>query len=631
MRCLASTEHEAHLSHCKLQSYSVAVNWSSASLQELMFDLRDRQGDLTDVEVKSAAGGLPSLGSTICAFANMPEGGTIILGLDESAGFIPVGLNDMAELEQGIAAQARTSVTPPARCEFQTFQTEGKPILVAVIEGLPLHDRPARHGGLAYLRQSDGDYVMSEQEIAQLELAKTQAVRPTLPDRQGIPGTSAADLDGALLASFLTAARSSSRRYAAASDDDVLRFTGVLATTGELTLAGVYALGVSPQAVSPSLSVTAAVQLPRGSGARTRDLAHLAGPIPDLLDDTMAWVVRNTRTTMGYDQRGHGIDATEIPMRAVREIVANALVHRNLDSITGSKRVEVRLLQDRLVITSPGGLWGVSESQLGRPGAKSAVNPTLYDICKYLRMPDGSRVIEGEGGGIREAIDALREAGLRPPRFVDTGIQFTAIILRHTLLAEEDLAWLSEIADDLDVSSEQRAILASMRYGDTWTNARVRREFAPMDSVAARRLLQQLVDTGLVITRGERGGTTYGINPRHLRSQGAPFDVQGLHLESHPTSTIVKDPAEMNAASVLAPKAVGRTTRHGAAVLDTLTEPRSLAEIVATTDLTEGQVRYALGSLMRQGSVEMLGAQGVRSTRYARIQVDAHRVQTIGE
>ncbi|MFT4165685.1 MAG: ATP-binding protein [Microlunatus sp.] len=62
-----------------------------------------------------------------------------------------------------------------------------------------------------------------------------------------------------------------------------------------------------------------------------------------------------------------------------------------------------------------------SESRLGRPGAKSAVNPVLYDICKFVRMPDASRVIEGEGGGIREAITALTSAGLRPPRFIDTG------------------------------------------------------------------------------------------------------------------------------------------------------------------------------------------------------------------
>ena len=43
----------------------------------------------------------------------MPEGGLIILGLDEHNDFIPVGLSDVATLEQGVAGQAREAVTPP--------------------------------------------------------------------------------------------------------------------------------------------------------------------------------------------------------------------------------------------------------------------------------------------------------------------------------------------------------------------------------------------------------------------------------------------------------------------------------------------------------------------------------------
>lgn len=493
------------------------MNWTTSSLQGLIAELRLRQGDTASVEVKSALDGVPELSDTLCAFANMPEGGTIILGLDEAAGFVPVGLRNVAALEQAVAAKARTSVTPPVRCEFQTFQVAGQPVLVVAVEALPLQQRPARHGGQAYLRQSDGDYVMSEQEIAQIELLKTQSVSPTRPDRQAVPYTSVDDLDPDLLAGYLGAARRSSRRYATLGDEDVLRRTGVLARTGEATLAGIYALGVSPQTVSPSLGVTAAVRLPRGAGERTRDLTHLVGPIPDLLDDALAWVLRNTRTSMGYDERGHGIDRPELPMNAVREIVANALVHRNLDAITDSKRVEIRLLDDRLIVTSPGGLWGVSEAQLGRPGAKSAVNPVLYDICRNVRMPDGSRVIEGEGGGIQEAVEALQVAGLRPPRFVDTGVQCTAIIFRPTMRAEDP-------------------------------------------------------------------------RPR--------FDV--VRPSSSPTV------------------ALSPTTRNGDAVLAALAEPRPLAEIVAATGLTEGQVRYALSRLLASGEVVMHGAQGVRRTAYAR-------------
>lgn len=538
--------------------------------------------------------------------ANMPEGGTIILGLDESAGFAPVGVTDIAGLEAAVAAQARTAVNPPTRCSFETFQVTGRPVLVVQVEGLPLHQRPARHGGHAYLRQSDGDYRMSEQEVAQLELLKTQAVRPTQPDRQAIAGTSVSDLDPVLLESFLAAARTASRRYAAATDGQVLAYTGVTSRTGELSLAGLYALGAAPQAVTPSLGITAAVQLPREVGVpRTRDLVHLIGPVPDLLEEAMSWVLRNTRTTMGYDERGHGVDQAELPMRAVREVVANALVHRNLDAITDSKRVEIRLLHDRLVITSPGGLWGVSESQLGRPGAKSAVNPILYDICKNVRLPDASRVIEGEGGGIREAIQALREVGLRPPRFVDTGIQFSVIISRHTLVSEDDLAWLGRVTTGFDLTSEERSILVSMHHGGAWTNTRVRREFAPLDSVAARRMLQRLVETGLVQSHGERGGTRYTITPK----QAIPRK-DALRVESLPTAQPPL-PAEPPRASTL--------IRHRAAILAALPVSRSVKELTALTGLTDGQVRYALNRLIDVGEVTMVGAQGVRGTTYERI------------
>jgi ATP-dependent DNA helicase RecG len=480
-------------------------------LSELVDDLRYRRGDTTEVEVKSATGGAPDLADTLCAFANMPDGGTILLGLAEKDGFTPTGIRDVAALEAAVAAQARTAVNPPARCDFTTLHLDGQPVLAVDVEGLPLQQRPARHRGLAYLRQSDGDYVMSEQEIAQLELLKTQAMRPTHPDRAPVPDTSRDDLDPSLLDAYLAAARRESRRFAALGDDTILEYTSVLGHTGAVTLAGLYALGRAPQAVTPSLGVTAAVQLPRGSGARTRDLVHLTGPIPDLLDDTMDWVARNTRTTMGYDADGRGVDRPELPPRAVREIVANALVHRNLDAITDAKRVEIRLLDDRLVVSSPGGLWGVSESQLGRPGAKSAVNPVLYEICKLVRMSDGARVIEGEGGGLREAVDALRAAGLRAPSFVDTGLQFTVVVPRPDPLSG-GARQPSPGARPAPRVKNAAAVLDALATHHTVAGVA---EATALTDRQVRYALTRLVDAGVVLEGGRQGGrsATYQVAP----------------------------------------------------------------------------------------------------------------------
>lgn len=81
-------------------------------LAATLAELRAEGGDLPGIEVKSAAGGLPeSIISTLCSFANRPGGGQIILGLDEAAGFAPVGLTKPREMNQ--RSQPRHSAFEP--------------------------------------------------------------------------------------------------------------------------------------------------------------------------------------------------------------------------------------------------------------------------------------------------------------------------------------------------------------------------------------------------------------------------------------------------------------------------------------------------------------------------------------
>jgi ATP-dependent DNA helicase RecG len=374
--------------------------------------------------VKLAAGGVPDLAETLCAFGNMPGGGTILLGVDEKAGFAVTGVADVAAIEAGVAAKGRSAVVPPVQTSFDVITMDGKAVVVVSVAGLPAVDKPCRTRGRAYLRQADGDYAMSDQEVAQLVALQD---RPRF-DSGPVPGSSAGDLDPVLVTAFLAEARSASRRLAEASDDQVLRLKGV-AVAGQLTVAGLYGLGSYPQQFAPSLSVTAAA-VSVGEATRLSDLAHFDGPITDLVDLSVEWVARNTRSAVAYSADGHAHDQPEIPLVAVRELIANALVHRDLSARTQSKRVEIRLLPDRLVIANPGGLWGVSRDQLGTPHGKSAVNEFLYDIGRLVATRNGHRLIEGEGGGIREAQELLRKAGLPPPLFIDTGVSFTAIVFR---------------------------------------------------------------------------------------------------------------------------------------------------------------------------------------------------------
>ncbi|MCL2424201.1 MAG: putative DNA binding domain-containing protein [Micrococcales bacterium] len=473
------------------------MSWTSDDVHEVLADLRQRGGDSTLVEVKRASGGVPNLAETLCAFANMPDGGTILLGVDGGMGFSVTGVTNVATLEAGVAGQARTAVVPPVHVEFDTVDVADKQVLVVSVAALPTADKPCRTKGRAYLRQADGDYPMSPQEVAQVVAMQD---RPR-HDAAVVEGTCVADLDPALVREFLAEARTSSRRLADRSDQEVLERKGVV-RDGQLTLAGLYGLGEYPQQFAPSLSVTAAAG-PQRPGQRATDLAHLDGPVPDLLERTVEWVARNTRRAVVFGPDGHGTDASEIPLVVVRELVANALVHRDLSPRTQSKGVEVRLLPDRLVISNPGGLWGLSRAQLGEPGGKSAVNEFLYDMGRLIRTPAGHRLIEGEGGGIRDVVATLRAADLPAPSFVDTGVAFTAIVYRPSVGPP--------LGDTPSGGVSQRTVAVRRALDDQGTSIAEVMDRTGLTRRQVKTALDALVAAGVVTMIGGRGNrfTTY--------------------------------------------------------------------------------------------------------------------------
>ncbi|WP_421083688.1 RNA-binding domain-containing protein [Rothia nasimurium] len=414
------------------------MEWSARTLEETLLALRERGFDSTEIEVKSAHQGMPqNLGQTLSAFANMPDGGTLILGVDEKRNFSIVGV--APEVEAGVASLAREHVHPSPHLDFHSFtfnsddKTQPCTVLLVAVKGLNVLDRPAFYKGQAYLRQSDGDYPMNDSERRMIEVAKLHAEEQIFYDQAAIPNSSIDDLDAQYLKVYLSNARSNSKRLAKYSNDkDVLRVKGLLTAEGQVTLAGLYALGKYPQGFCPALTVTAAVRLSGVEGARTRNRRDFDGPLPDLLEDIMDWCAENIPIEQVYQPDGHMIDRPVLPMRAVREFIANALIHRDLGPSTlgEGKSIQIRLDSSKgLFIESPGGLRGLSVAQLeSMEHTQAAVNQRLYDAAKYLRTSEGDRLIEGEGGGIQEGFSAMAQAGLRLPQLINSGVKFKVIL-----------------------------------------------------------------------------------------------------------------------------------------------------------------------------------------------------------
>ena len=564
-------------------------------MRETLSQLRAFGDDPTLVECKTAGGGVPkNIGETLCAFANMPQSGAILLGVSERRGFEVTGVDDPAQMEKKVTSVNRAAVKPAPQLEFTHLSLEGKNVVVVEVTPLLPSEKPANYDGKPYLRQADGDYVMNSNDLKMLELSALAERQQAHFDFESVPGTDADVLDGEVLTGYLKAVRGSRSRISKIDDDaQLLQVTNVTDSEGNVRFGGLYALGYLPQSVEPALGATAAVRLSRGEGVgRNRNLTEIEGPLPVMLTEAMEWIRQNSDTVSRYTSSGHLVDEPEFPPSAIREVLANALVHRDLGpSVDVGKKVEIRITERMLIVVSPGGLRGLSVSQLESPAlTKSPVNKRLYEIARYLRTEDGERVIEGEGGGIQEILAATREARLPKPRFIDNGVEFKVLFPRGSRFTEEQNTWLKGLQSGGEqfTPTEEDLLVELQNHGATSFQA-ITQRYTPLGEQACRNMLRKLVNAGAIV-----------------ESDGV-FSLSGESPRQHSDFTAR---AESLAALGKNVPAVYQAIPPAGAV--------TLKELQATTGLSPAQLRYALEPLLDHAHVVMLGGQGQRSTTYRR-------------
>jgi ATP-dependent DNA helicase RecG len=479
-------------------------------VRAVVAQLRAGGTDTRTVEAKSAAGGLPkTLASSLCAFANLPGGGTIILGLDESQGFSVVDLTNPRALADGLVSMARQALSPPVQLFVEEVEFEGKVLVVATVAEIPVSAKPCRltSSRKAYLRFGDGDYELSSVEEEAFVVGRS---RPNF-DEHPVYGARRDDLDPELIAHFDRQARLSSSRLRSGSEAELLTKTGITNRDGVPTVAGLLALGHYPQQFLPAVSIRAAL-LPAGQAqgrVRALDEATFTGPVTAMLDEAMDWVRKNSRTEIVEDERSGAVsNRLWPPALAVRELIANAIVHRDLAPWSSGRAIEIRMTNRAFRITSPGGLYGVTVASLGTIELTSARNRQLIDICKKLETKDG-RVVEALASGIPTVLEELAICQLPPPGFFDDGVSFTAIIYARPELSQGSSASTFAGASNAPVVKTSPAlmqVLDLLSAGPRDLNSITQQLAIQKASVSKR--LQKLMRQGLVVSDGGRGVIT---------------------------------------------------------------------------------------------------------------------------
>lgn len=153
------------------------------------------------------------------------------------------------------------------------------------------------------------------------------------------------------------------------------------------------------------------------------DKREYTGPLWQQIEDAFQFVLRNIRLGAKLD----GIyrrDIYELPPDSIRELIINAVMNC---SFLQSSHVQVAIYDDRLEITSPGGLMPGVTTERMKEGYSKIRNRALAHAFLYMNM------IEAWGSGIPKLMQSMQEYGLDEPEFIDMGIGLRINLYRKSV------------------------------------------------------------------------------------------------------------------------------------------------------------------------------------------------------
>lgn len=387
-------------------------------LKKIVLRIKNMKTETQNIELKAATKGCPTrLFDTLSSFSNQDEGGVIIFGVDESDDYAIKGVYNPQDLQKKVTEQCK-QMEPSVRALFTVCEINDKTIVSAEIPGVDISKRPVFYKGVgrikgSYVRVGESDEPMSEYEIYSYEAFRNR----TRDDIRVVEGASLKLINKERMKQYLEAVRNERKNlYDNVSESEILEFMGI-AKDNALTLAGLMTFSMYPQAYFPQLCITA-VSLPGteqgeigDDGERFIDNKRITGAISDMLEEAVEFVRTNSRTKTIIDDNGHRVDKPEYPIKAVREAILNALVHRDYSVHTENVPIRIEMYRDRMEIINSGGLYGkISIDALGkvRPETRNAALANMLELLN---------ITENRYSGIPTMRKEFANAGLPAPIF----------------------------------------------------------------------------------------------------------------------------------------------------------------------------------------------------------------------
>lgn len=425
-----------------------------------------KKNESKTLEFKENLSSINGIIKTIVAFSNT-AGGTIVVGIKDKTKDI-VGISDVLMQEERLANAINDSIEPLLMPDIEIHTFRNKELIIINV---------AHGAGPFYIKSlgiENGTYIRfgSTNRIADKETLQTlkNYSENIYFDEIIVLNTSSQDLDWPIIKKlFLNIDKKISITNGLNLGILANHNNNEVATNGGLILFGKERLKKFPDAI---------IRCVRFLGTdrdEILDQATFDNYLPIAFDEVLKFITRHTN--LSSDLKGlRRINTPQYPLRAIREIVMNAIVHA--DYAIKGVTINIVIFDDRIEITNPGALpFGITlEKALS--GASRVRNRVIAKVFHALNW------IEQWGRGFGIIIKECKKFGLGSPEFEELNNQF-----RVTLFAK--------LNDNAEIEPKNKEIIKYLKSKEKITT-RQAADFWKVTTRTARTRLIRLIDEGLV-------------------------------------------------------------------------------------------------------------------------------------
>ena len=438
---------------------------------------------------------------TIVAFANT-QGGKLIVGIDDKTHEIVGVANEILfQLMDGIANAISDSCMPQIIPDIEPQTIDGKTVIIVSVEAgknRPYYLKSKGKENGTYIRVAGTSRQAFPEKIRELEM---EGARISWDELTCVGYPVSKEATEKLCSNIENFREKVGMTERSVKKEQLINWKILKQSEGQLLATNAYALLTSDYF---PFSKTQCAVFKGTDRAVFLDKREFTGPIYTQIEEAVDFVLRNIRLGATIDGLVRK-EKYELPPEAIREMIINAHCHRNL---LDESCIQVAVYDDRLEVTSPGGLYNGLTYEEVMNGHSKIRNKAIANIFSQMGL------VEAWGSGIKRIFNAAKEYDLPEPKFQEFDNMFRVELFRNNSMTELEkeagesseksrrrVGEGSDIIRGYELSDTQKKIVNLLLYDRQLSAAKIAEQLG-MGSRSIEKNIKKLKEFGILIRRG---------------------------------------------------------------------------------------------------------------------------------